>query len=299
MTPTGLPRTTLADLSRVTESLEMLSPRWSVWVLMTLSAEPLRYAEIKPKLPWLADGQLHPKLRKLTDVGLVERTEYAPRHVTYGLTGRGADLMPVLTVIADWGNTHLEKQMVRNRTTGELESERIAPAQNIEDALTLITPRHATAILWTLQARGTTSATSLAAVAMPNYGPSAVYPPLRQLIDDGLVEVNSTSDFQLSAHGRALAPVYGALSTWAAGRPLDEAAAHPVRGQAPGPSQAAPGRWITNQTRLPAPLAPALPAASPALSAQLPTARWKAGDLFSHQIPARPISPSPAGGPRR
>ncbi|MFK4222202.1 winged helix-turn-helix transcriptional regulator [Streptomyces sp. NPDC019890] len=298
MATTGLPRTTLTDLSRVTESLEMITPRWSVWVLMTLSAKPLRYAEIKPKLPWLADGQLHPRLRKLTDAGLVERTEYAPRHVTYGLTARGADLMPVLTVIAAWGNTHLEKDLVVDKTTGKEKPERIPPAQNIEDTLTLLTPRHATPILWALQARGATSAKSLAAVAMPDSGLSAVYPPLRQLVDDGLVEAaGEEATFQLSEHGRALAPIYGTVSAWAAGRPLAEAAAHPVWGHTPAPSQTGPGTWITNQSRLPAP--PATAPAAPALSAQPAPATWQTGDLFSHQIPARPIAISPAGGHRR
>ncbi|WP_411140957.1 winged helix-turn-helix transcriptional regulator [Streptomyces sp. x-80] len=299
MATTGLPPATDADLSRVTESLEMISPLWSVWVLMTLSAKPLRYAEVKPRLPWLHDGQLHPRLRKLTEAGLVERTQYTPRHVTYGLTDRGAALIPVLTVIATWGNTHLEKDLVVDKTTGVAGPERIPPAQNAEDTIMLLTPRHATPILWALQARaGATSAATVRAMAMPDHGLSAVYPPLRRLAADGLVEIRDTLDVRLSTHGRALAPVYGAVSAWAAGRPLAEAAAHPVWGQGPAPSQAGPGTWITQESRLPTAASPAVPA-GPALSTQPPAARWKAGDLFSHQIPARPLSPSPAGGHRR
>ncbi|MCC3775874.1 helix-turn-helix transcriptional regulator [Streptomyces sp. UNOB3_S3] len=276
----------------------MLAPRWSVWVLMTLANQPLRYAEIKPKLPWLADGQLHPRLRKLTDVGLVERTEYAPRHVTYGLTDRGTELMPALTVIAAWGNTHLEKDLVPNPKTGELEPERIAAADNIEDALLMLSPRHATPLLWALKARGATSPKALAADAMPGYNLSAVYPPLRQLIDDGLVEVTGESTFQLSAQGHALAPVYRALSAWAAGRPLSDATTHPVWKQAPDLSQARTRAWITHQSRV-----PALPAPAPSVPAlpvtQRPGATWQPGDLFSHQIPARPNAAPSAGGHHR
>ncbi|MGW1194487.1 winged helix-turn-helix transcriptional regulator [Streptomyces sp. NPDC002536] len=299
MATTGLPRTTLTDLSRVTETLEMLAPRWSVWVLMTLADQPLRYAEIKPKLPWLADGQLHPRLRKLTDAGLVERTAYAPRHVTYGLTERGAELMPVLTAIATWGNTHLEKNLVPNPRTGELEPERIPAADNIEDALVLLTPRHATPLLWTLKAREAASAKALAADAMPGYNLSTVYPPLRQLIDDGLVEVTNESTFQLSAQGRALAPVYRALSAWAAGRPPSDAAGHPVWGETPSPSQSRPGTWVTHQARLPAPPVPAAPTAPALPATQRPVTKWQPNELFSHQIPARPIATPPAGGHRR
>ncbi|MFE7302656.1 winged helix-turn-helix transcriptional regulator [Streptomyces sp. NPDC057579] len=298
MATTGLPRTTLNDLSRVTETVEMLAPRWSAWALMTISSQPLRYAEIKSRLPWLRDGQLHPRLRTLTDAGVVERTEYTPRHVTYGLTTRGAELTPVLTVIAAWGDAHLEKDLVRNKTTGEMEPERIPTAQNVEDALTLISSRHATPILWTLRARGAATATTLAVEAMPGYGLPAVYKPLERLVADGLVAATGNGDFRLSANGQALAPVFQAVSAWAGGRPRAQAGTHPLWGQSPAPSQARSAPWATTQSRLPAPAAHTAPATTPALATTHPAnAAWKSSDLFSHQIPARPISP--AGGPRR
>ncbi|MFE9407396.1 winged helix-turn-helix transcriptional regulator [Streptomyces sp. NPDC006704] len=294
------PRTT-PDLARVTETLELLAPRWSVWALMTISSKPLRYAEIKPRLPWLHDGQLHPRLRHLTDAGVVERTEYAPRHVTYGVTSRGAELLPVLASIAAWGDTYLEKGLVRNKKTGEMEPEQLPAAQHIEDALALIVPRHATAILWSLKARGGASAKTLAAEAMPGYGLTAVYKPLDRLVADGLVTASGAGNFQLSASGQGLAPVFQAVSAWAAGRPLAEAGAHPVWGQDLAPSQVRSGPWASTPTRLPAPTEPLAPAESSvgsALAATVPgRPAWKGGDLFSHQIPARPISP--AGGPRR
>lgn len=82
------------------------------------------------------------------------------------------------------------------------------------------------------------------------------------------------------------------MSAWAAGRPLADADHHPVWGQDPAPSRTEPGTWITNQSRLSA--APASTPAAPVLPAQPPVAKWKAGDLFSHRIPARTVAP--AGG---
>ncbi|MEU6148033.1 helix-turn-helix domain-containing protein [Streptomyces sp. NPDC047081] len=295
MATTAQPSTTPNDLSGVTKTLDLLAPRWSVWVLMTLSAQPLRYAEIKPRLPWLADGQLHPRLRHLTGAGVVERTEYAPRHVTYGLTGRGAELMPVLAQIAAWGDTYLEKQFVTSKATGEPEPERIPPAQNIDDTITLIAPRHATPILVALIARGRASAKTLATEAMPGYGLNAVYKPLDRLVTDGLVTATDSGDFQLSASGQALAPVFEAVIAWAA-RPPGEA--DPLRRRGSAPPQTRSGPWATTPARLPAPAAPAAPSARPALATTPPASpAWKPGDLFSHQIPARPITL--AGGPRR
>lgn len=278
---TTAPPATPNDLLGVTKTLDLLAPRWSVWVLMTVSSQPLRYAEFKPRLPWLADGQLHPRLRHLTNAGVIERTEYAPRHVTYGLTGRGTALLPVLSVIASWGDTYLEKELVANKHTGELEPERIAPAQNIDDAVALLVPRHATPILFSLQARGIATAKTLASEAMPGYGLTAVYKPLERLVTDGLVTASGTGGYQLTASGRTLAPVFQAISAWAT-----------------APAQNSSGPWATTPTRLPAPAVPAAPAVRPALTTTPPGCpAWQPGDLFSHQIPARPISP--AGGPRR
>ncbi|MEU8954936.1 winged helix-turn-helix transcriptional regulator [Streptomyces sp. NPDC048518] len=305
MATTDLPRSTQGDVARVTESLEMITPLWSVWILMTLSAQPLRYAEIKPRLPWLNDGTLHPKLRRLTDAGLVERTEVAQGHVTYGLTGRGADLMPVLTVIAAWGEAHLEKPLVKNKDTGKLEPlTTVAPAQNIEDSLALIGPRHATSILWVLKARGATSAKALSAAAMPGYRLSNIYPQVDRLVADGLVRKDGPA-YELTSNGHALAPVYRALAAWAAGRPLADT--HPVWGEAPAATQTQSGPWLTTQPRVPAPATPAPAATTPALTTQPPSTpaqttphtAWKHGDLFSHQIPARPIALPQAGGNRR
>ncbi|MFI9829709.1 winged helix-turn-helix transcriptional regulator [Streptomyces sp. NPDC051913] len=294
---TTAPPATPNDLLGVTKTLDLLAPRWSVWVLMTVSSQPLRYAEFKPRLPWLADGQLHPRLRHLTNAGVIERTEYAPRHVTYGLTGHGAALLPVLSVIASWGDTYLEKELVADQHTGELEPERIAPAQNIDDAVALLVPRHATPILFSLQARGIATAKTLATEAMPGYGLTAVYKPLERLVDDGLVTASGTGGYQLTASGRALAPVFQAISAWATA-PASESDARRTRMPGAAPSQNRSGPWATTPTRLPAPAVPAAPAVRPALTTTPPGGpAWRPGDLFSHQIPARPISP--AGGQRR
>ncbi|MBA2950292.1 winged helix-turn-helix transcriptional regulator [Streptomyces himalayensis] len=298
MATTAPPPATPNDLLGVTKTLDLLAPRWSVWVLMTVSSQPLRYAEFKPRLPWLADGQLHPRLRHLTNAGVIERTEYAPRHVTYGLTSRGAALLPVLSVIASWGDTYLEKGLVANKHTGEMEPERIAPAQNIDDTVALIAPRHATPILFSLQARGTATAKTLATEAMPGYGLTAVYKPLERLIDDGLVTASGSGGYQLTASGRALTPIFEAISAWATA-PVSETDARRTRGPGAALSQNRSGPWATTPTRHPAPAVPAAAsAARPALTTTPPDGpAWKSGDLFSHQIPAHPMSP--AGGPRR
>ncbi|WP_327382140.1 winged helix-turn-helix transcriptional regulator [Streptomyces sp. NBC_01207] len=276
------------DLPRVAEALEMITPRWSAWVLMTLASQPgpLRYTKLKEHLPWLGDGQLHPRLRALSDAGLVERTAQTRLHVTYGLTARGRELMPSLTALAGWGDGHLEKNLVLNLVTGKTEPERIPAAQNAEDTLAVIGHRHATVLLWTLKARGTSTMAALSAEAMPDHGPSAIYPPIRRLIDDGLVAVtrDDAASLQLTAPGQALAPIYLALSTWATARPLPEAQAHPVWGAPRIPAANRSGQWAAHQARK---TSPAVAVAQP--PAPAPATAWRPMDLFS----------APTSGPSR
>lgn len=176
MATTGLPSDTDADIARVSEALAMITPRWHVRILLALG-RPLRYSEVADKLAWLQNGQLHPRLQSLCEAGLVQRTEHTPRHVTYGHTDRGAALLPVLPLIVTWAEEHLEK------------ADRPLPAiEQIEDSLTLLTRRHAAAILWVLKSRGQTGGRTLAKMVMPDSDWTNVYPPLRQLVADGLVD---------------------------------------------------------------------------------------------------------------
>lgn len=177
MAITALPPDTDADIARVSEALAMITPRWNVRILLALSGPPLRYSELAAKVSWLQNGQLHPKLKALCDAGLVERTEHTARHVTYGHTERGVALLPVLPMIVTWAEEHLET------------ADRPLPAiEQIEDSLTLLTRRHAAAILWVLKSRGEVSGRALARIVMPSSDWTNVYPPLRQLVADGLVD---------------------------------------------------------------------------------------------------------------
>ncbi|MHC5702008.1 winged helix-turn-helix transcriptional regulator [Streptomyces tirandamycinicus] len=281
MAITALPPDTDADIARVTEALAMITPRWNVRILLALSGPPLRYSELAAKVSWLQNGQLHPKLKALCDAGLVQRTEHTSRHVTYGHTDRGAALLPVLPVIVTWAEEHLEN------------TDRPLPAiEQIEDSLTLLTRRHAAAILWVLKSREEVSGRALARIIMPSSDWTNIYPPLRQLVADGLVDTEGIGQpYRLSAAGDGLGPVFGALSAWSAGHPLTHAAQHPVWGR-PG-AVPAPKPWVSNQA-LPAPTASS---AVRAAGASRPT--WQNRDLFSHTVTARPKAALTAGGPRR
>ncbi|MGC0405307.1 DNA-binding HxlR family transcriptional regulator [Streptomyces sp. SAI-126] len=283
MALTGLPPDADTDIARVSQALAMITPRWNARILLALDGKPLRYKEIARKVSWLLNGQLHLKLKQLCDAGLVQRTEHTTRHVTYGHTDRAAALLPVLPLIVTWAEKNLETP------------ERPLPAiEQIEDGLTLLTRRHAVALLWVLKVRGESSGRTLARMVMPDCDWTNVYPPLRQLVADGLVDTDGVGHpYRLSAAGDALGPVLGALSAWSAGQPLRQAVHHPVWGRPDAPPAAQ--RWVSNPARLPAPTA----APAPATTRTNPSPAWQHGGLFSHVTPARPTAALPAGGPRR
>ncbi|MGW5650582.1 winged helix-turn-helix transcriptional regulator [Streptomyces humi] len=280
MAITALPPDADADIARVTEALAMITPRWNVRILLALSGPPQRYSELAAKVSWLQNSQLHLKLKSLCDTGLVERTEHTARHVTYGHTARGVALLPVLPVIVTWAEEHLEM------------ADCPLPAiEQIEDSLTLLTRRHAAAILWVLKSRREVSGRALARIVMPSSDWTNIYPPLRQLVADGLVDTDGMGQpYRLSAAGDGLGPVLGTLSAWSVGQPLDQAAQHPVWGYPQ--AKPAPRPWVSSQSR-PAPMPP------PTARAAQPSPAWHNGDLFSHATPARPKAGVPAGGPRR
>jgi DNA-binding HxlR family transcriptional regulator len=279
LSDTGLSRAAAADLNRVYQALEMLAPRWSVRTLMTLSDQPLRYTEIKPRLGLLADGQLAVRLKRLTDDGLVDRHAFSVRNVSYRLTDRGLALAPVLSALATWGDVNLAKRKVPSKTVpGMWEEERIAPAQSAEDTLVLITARHAAAALWGLRTAGTATATELAENLPGFLTAGRLYPVLGQLVYDQLAERTGSRGFRLTDHGHSLAPVFRALSAWAAGRPASAARRHPIWTVTEQPQE------MVRPPSLRRRAAPVAAAPIPALrTAPGPgTVKWRPGDLFSH-----------------
>ena len=211
MATTGLLPAVDADVARVTEALHMITPRWNVRILLALNEPPQRYTQIANKLPYLHSGQLHPKVRSLCDAGLVERTEHSARHVTYGLTQRGRQLLPVLGAIAAWAEEYLEKP-----------EQPLSAIEQIEDSLTLLTRRQAPAILWVLKARQEASARALARIVIPDGYWTSIYPPLRQLIDDGLVvTAGKGRPYRLSPGGDGLDAIRTILAE-AAARLVDD-----------------------------------------------------------------------------
>ena len=94
---------------------EIISGKYQIRILWDLQ-QPRRYGEIRHGLLTGNSGSkeitprvLSRELKELTALGLIDRKDYrmVPPKVEYSLSPEGQSLIPVISVIANWGVQHL------------------------------------------------------------------------------------------------------------------------------------------------------------------------------------------------
>lgn len=85
-------------------AIELIGKRWSGAIIWSLSAGPLRFADLKRAVPGLSDRLLSQRLRELEEAGVLSRTveDTLPVRVTYELTDKGESLEPAIISIGEW-----------------------------------------------------------------------------------------------------------------------------------------------------------------------------------------------------
>lgn len=90
--------------------LDVLGDRWSLLVIRDIGLhDKTSFRELAEMDEGISTSTLTNRLERLAESGLVtkERTPGGPgRQFRYGLTERGADLLPVLLDIIEWGGKH-------------------------------------------------------------------------------------------------------------------------------------------------------------------------------------------------
>jgi DNA-binding HxlR family transcriptional regulator len=91
---------------------QLLQGKWSILVLHHLSEGPLRFNELRRRLPQLTAATLTSQLRYLEAHGMVRRRIFpeVPPRVEYSLTDLGESFKPVLDQIQAWGTHYLERR---------------------------------------------------------------------------------------------------------------------------------------------------------------------------------------------
>ncbi|WP_079423695.1 winged helix-turn-helix transcriptional regulator [Clostridium oryzae] len=95
-------------------TINLISGKWSMWILWILQDAPLRFGEIKKRIPGITEKMLIQQLRKFEDYNIINRKIYSqvPPKVEYSLTEHGKSLKPIMSLIEQWGNEHLSIQKI-------------------------------------------------------------------------------------------------------------------------------------------------------------------------------------------
>jgi DNA-binding HxlR family transcriptional regulator len=89
----------------VAHALDLVGERWSLLVVRELLNGPLRYSDLRERLPGCATNILATRLKQLEASGIVEKHRLPPpaASTVYELTDYGARLRRVVQELARWG----------------------------------------------------------------------------------------------------------------------------------------------------------------------------------------------------
>lgn len=219
-TPAQPPTFSIAsiDAQRVEAALALIAPKWTTWSVQTLAQQghPMRVREVTARLPFIGEQLVGKRLAQMQADGLVVRAS-SRFGAPYQLSEFGESLPPVHRALSGWSRSTLSLG-------------KVAGAERVEDAVRRVCRRHTTSVIQVLDT-GPTRFVDLADEA--GLDTKATWYRLHQLQRDGLVARAGShhgAPYTLTDAGRALGPVYEAVSHWsnpAAGR-RDSSAPVPV-----------------------------------------------------------------------
>ncbi len=92
----------------VREILDKVGDKWSMLIVMTLSAGPLRFNELKRRVPDISQKMLTQTLRELQRDGMVARQVFptVPPAVEYRLTALGESVIVPFGTLVNWANQY-------------------------------------------------------------------------------------------------------------------------------------------------------------------------------------------------
>lgn len=92
-------------------SQKVLSGKWSLYIMYLLSEGPVRFNELKRRMPEeMTHTTLSRQLKTLEKEGLILRNEYSqiPPKVEYSLSEIGTKFKKVLETLGEWGEEYIE-----------------------------------------------------------------------------------------------------------------------------------------------------------------------------------------------
>ena len=98
--------------------LDLVGSKWSALVIGRLEESPLRFGELRRRIPGITQKMLTQTLRLLERDGLVHRrvlAEKRPPQVEYSLTEVGRSVTGLLAALRDWSEQHLTTVVAARR----------------------------------------------------------------------------------------------------------------------------------------------------------------------------------------
>ncbi|MYT17829.1 transcriptional regulator, HxlR family [Streptomyces sp. SceaMP-e96] len=191
------------DTQRVEDALALIAPKWTTWTAQTLAQQghPMRVRNVAARLPFVGEQLVAKRLAVMHADGLVTRVGEGHR-APYQLSALGESLASVHRALSDWS--------LANLSLGK-----VAGAERVEDAARRLHLRHSTAVIQLLDAGGPARFVHIAEEAGLDNGFTRYR--LNRLQADGLVTRTGPrhgAPYVLTDAGRALGPVYAAVSHW-------------------------------------------------------------------------------------
>lgn len=92
----------------VAAAMDIIGNKWTALILRDLAAGPKRFSELEKSVGSINPRTLSQRLDDLERHAIITKQSYAevPPRTEYTLTAKGADLIPVLRQMAEWGSKY-------------------------------------------------------------------------------------------------------------------------------------------------------------------------------------------------
>jgi DNA-binding HxlR family transcriptional regulator len=95
----------------IATSLDVFGDRWTFVIIRDLAMGKTRFGDFLKSPEHIPTNVLTDRLLRLEEFGLIRKEPYQihPARYKYGLTRKGAELLPVLQAICKWANAYFPK----------------------------------------------------------------------------------------------------------------------------------------------------------------------------------------------
>ena len=94
--------------SPIKYTTDIISTKWTVLIIHELASEPKKFSELERAIPGLTPRTLSKRLDELKASGIISNCSGDPDYsdTCYRLTSKGADLIPILDKMTEWGKKY-------------------------------------------------------------------------------------------------------------------------------------------------------------------------------------------------